>query len=114
MARKIKFRAWDKAEKKMLFRNLHDRNWYYHPVECHTARSAMPNDERTIECMQSTGLKDKNGKEIYEGDLVKWGENIESVSYNETTASFETETSCLDSDSFEVIGNIYETPELAE
>lgn len=80
--------------------------------------------------MQSTGLRDKNGKEIFEGDILKvtnlssW---LEVVSFNNNKAMFvskeikrEIEESPLydlfNTDIFEVeiIGNIYENPELAE
>lgn len=73
-----------------------------------------------IKLMQSTGLKDKNGKEIFEGDIVNYGEEFNDV------VVFEKGTFCLKDNSghltwlgqefeeieLEVIGNIYEHPEL--
>lgn len=54
----IKFRAWDKSIKKMIFPKLWD--------------SSMPSNwEHWYELQQFTELLDKNGKEIYEGDIMK-------------------------------------------
>ena len=73
--------------------------------------------------MQSTGLKDKNGKLIYEGDIVKifhvsgtmQGKYFfDVVEWNDLRCRFDTENYGIinDDDVYEVIGNIYENPEL--
>lgn len=78
--------------------------------------------------MQSTGLKDKNGVEIFEGDVLKNTRNgkIRRVHWNPSCASFHLSKHGIEESkveywslsnpqwSYEIIGNIYENPELLE
>lgn len=93
---------------------------------------AVMNDHITaypdeIELMQSTGLKDKNGKEIFEGDIVDYKGRKAVIKWHGSYASFiyrfvnelqergsEWHPLFLAYYHFEIIGNIYENPELLE
>ena len=124
MSREIKFRAWDKIGKCFLypypegfhllgeimaFDLLMQQMYENHPE--HRPSLTMLND---IEIMQYTGLKDKNGKEIYEGDKVncRYGECI--IAWNGKVAAFTIIDNRGDiffidkNDKFEITGNIYE------
>jgi uncharacterized phage protein (TIGR01671 family) len=83
-----------------------------------------PDVDETLDVMQYTGVKDKNGKEIYEGDIIKWKDHIFIVKYFEKIGAFGFAFIADDgvedfydlsiSDLSEVIGNIHENPELLE
>ncbi len=106
--REIKFRYWDEQEKTMY-------------VSDGLASFFSSFEMLDMPLMQYTGLKDKNGKEIYEGDIVKniLGK-ISEVRYgfqscNDCQASYGYGTDkndILENGSIEVVGVIYENPEL--
>lgn len=75
-----------------------------------------------IEVLEYTGLKDKNGTEIYEGDFIKDGERTLLVRWRQDLTSFALSSKdwaydhyfgeAIDPGHCEVIGNIYEHPHL--
>ncbi len=123
--REIKFRAWDK-EKKQFF--VSDGNLDSEVCVAESGIVYLLDDEPYAQqtdrfvLMQYTGLKDKNGKEIYEGDVLEDGEGFRAkVIFDDINGMFVAEEmntiiwynrpALLET---EVIGNIYEHPELLE
>lgn len=130
----IKFRAWLKEEKKMVnveTIDFTDKSMQYleknEIIDAYLLRRMIFDD---VELMQYTGQKDKNSKEIYEGDILKYNfpydgrlKHVSPVKFLETEASFglkdiygnEIQLYRITANNyFEVIGNIYENPELLE
>lgn len=147
MQRKIKFRVWDKGTGHMhiIGTSQHDslemgfktNAVFYYNLQ--NGCGSLGDDSEYV-LMQNTGLKDENGKEIYEGDIVKFGQYEYQIIYeiggfglldvaglmigkiggiNNHVYSLQVlyleccweESSAFD---LEVIGNIYENPELIE
>ena len=152
-----KFRAWDKTRNEMNYKvmvgncDTDDDNWTCPIIWIEESKDWLHFDD--YECiMQSTGLKDNNGREIFEGDILKfndeWNEychegyvdgSVEGINfvevvrgeacfefgktkYPESSLFIRMEDEHLTFDElikskdfeFEIIGNVYENPELLE
>jgi len=113
--RYIKFRAWNVITKTMVCPHKLTP-LALHP-DCLEMEGVFLPFHDNLVLMQYTGLEDKNGVEIYEGDVVDWlGDKFKIIIYC-ATAWCVTETSQqslyeIDDTEIEIIGNIYENPEL--
>jgi uncharacterized phage protein (TIGR01671 family) len=127
--RKIKFRVWNKHDKVLFYpQGL----WWYdggpHTLRFKDCDKGLPKvtgftGASFFELMEFTGLKDKNKKDIYEGDILKWRQGvgwiIMPVVADEYATGFfpfsrTTQIPTPDSREVEIIGNIYENPELVK
>lgn len=125
--RGIKFRAWYKARDEMFTVTSvefdHQGNFTGVVLGAREWERVFTPDE--IELVQFTGLLDRNGQEIYEGDILRMEDTIAKVVFWERPPEFgldpvnedewcEDWNITDDSERMEIIGNIYETPELVE
>nr|DAJ96195.1 MAG TPA: YopX protein [Caudoviricetes sp.] len=120
-----KFRAWLKNDKEMI--DVDEIHWFHEGIDFIGDGITFSRGADEIELMQSTGLFDRNGKEIFEGDIVDYKGRKAVVKWHGSYASFiyrfvdelnervsEWHPLFLAYYHFEIVGNIYENPELLE
>lgn len=132
-----KFRAWDRTRNEMNYSvmvgncDTDDENYTCPTIWIEERKKWLHFDD--YECiMQSTGLFDKNGKEIFEGDIIRYNIDVVDIKRHPTLGfytvldgregffgdgmsidDFEEDVKEF-SKTAEIIGNIYENPELLE
>lgn len=134
--REIKFRAWNSESEIMIYSDKPEGDYWWElqpkvQIGCivgvsegNTFEPPEPIVEYITEIMQFTGLLDKNGKEIYEGDIVRCINNHTGViewekhdacfnvsDYYQSSNDYPT-MAFMEGQPFEVIGNIYDNPDL--
>jgi len=131
VSREIRYRLWDGHA--MVIAGAHSRHTYgqflikMNGEVCVDGENGVEDTADCVALMQYTGLKDKNGKEIFEGDVVKargfepelhivrfdrGGFCLEPVEGRELPSHFWPDIKYVEDEHGEITGNIYENPEL--
>lgn len=121
--REIKFRAWDGYRMRYLegegYVCISKCSWGFWEADKPLTGTGLSDDDIPGVLMQFTGLKDKNGVEIYEGDVLSDGDSCFVVKFDAPAFEMERLSGSYQfpyfrsrASGFEVIGNIYENPEL--
>lgn len=137
MEREIKFRVINQDGSIIGYEFCNADGWFFTLAkELNEAKRAgiitAPFEQKHIR-LQYTGLKDKNGKDVFEGDILRWrcsksgsdkvdinivtiewakGAHGYSLTIHKNGEKWATQKSYWNSSEREVIGNIYETPEI--
>ena len=124
--REIKFRCWDRFKQRWSNYKINDGTVYFMDKNTGVWYGSYNKRYKDFNLMQYTELKDKNGKEIYEGDIVKLRANhgIGVVKYYDEWGAFVVEYIKLRQlavlgmnyykEDIEILGNISENPLLME
>jgi len=110
--REIKFRAWWPNLKYMGYQDHNDYSCVGRNYELSVGNIVVPMYDGDYTLMQYTGLKDKNGREIYEGDIVTAPWHWEEPHAIELPEDYYSFMEFGISDKMTIVGNIYENSEL--
>ncbi|WP_431162817.1 YopX family protein [Bacillus mycoides] len=113
----VKFRVWDMKRKEMVYIN---DLYFFEEEGIHEIIDGIAKGHHTAyKIMQYTSMKDKKGKRVYEGDIISYRDRVYESDEREVICfidgGFGTKDWWLrDIGEYEVVGNVYENPELIE
>lgn len=117
MNKQIKFRTWDKVDQRMAavsYIDFANEVVELEPVDLEGGSTLIFRAFDEVELMQYTGVKDKNGVEIYERDIIRAAWHFTEphvVDWPDDYYSF-VESGLSDGEYIEIIGDFYRNPEL--